>query len=105
METPTRKRCNPSKWTETGSGSQRSPQNRLPYQRRNIGLAIHLMKDNLMCHVDYMHQANKSMYDRIKFIRAKEKEDCGSSSKDKGKGEGKKSFETKPVRKEQIQTR
>ena len=37
--------------------------------------------------------------------RAKEKEDGGSSSKGKGKGKGKKSFETKPVRKEQIQTR
>ena len=58
-----------------------------------------------MCHVDYMHQTNKSMYDRIKFKRAKEKKDCGSSSKGKGKGKGKKSFETKPVRKEQIQTR
>ena len=36
--------------------------------------------------------------------RAKEKKDGGSSSKGKGKGKGKKSFETKPVRKEQIQT-
>ena len=37
--------------------------------------------------------------------RAKEKEDGGSSSKGKGKAKGKKSFETKPVRKEQMQTR
>ena len=37
--------------------------------------------------------------------RAKEKKDGGSRSKGKGKGKGKKSFETKPVRKEQIQTR
>ena len=64
-----------------------------------------MMKDNLMCYVDYIHQTNKSMYDRIKFKRAKEQEDGGSTSKGKGKGKGKKSFETKPVRKEQIQTR
>ena len=62
-------------------------------------------EDDLMRHVDYIHHTNKSMYDRIKFKRAKEKEDGGSSSKGKGKGKGKKSFETKPVRKEQIQSR
>ena len=56
-----------------------------------------------MRHVDYIHHTNKFMFVRIKFKRAKEKEDSGSSSKGKGKGKGKKSFETKPVRKEQIQ--
>ena len=59
-------------------------------------------EDDLMRHIDYIHHTSKSMYDRIKFKRAKEKEDGG---KGKGKGKGKKSFETKPVRKEQLQTR
>ena len=62
-------------------------------------------EDDLMRHVDYIHQTNKSMYDRIKFKRAKENADGGSNSKGKGKGKGKKSFETRPVRKEQLQTR
>ena len=54
-------------------------------------------EDDLMRHVDYIHQASKSMYDRIKYKRAKEKDEAHHP---KGKGKGKKSIESKPVRKE-----
>ena len=59
-------------------------------------------EDDLMRHVDHIHQTSRSMYDRIKYKRSKEKEENDRHPKGKGKGKGKKSIESKPVRKEVL---
>ena len=58
-------------------------------------------EEDLMRHMDHIHQ--RSMYDRIKYKRAKTDESSDNTrhpKNKKGKGKGKKSIETKPVRKE-----
>ena len=57
--------------------------------------------DELLRHMEFTHQATKSMFDEIKYRKSKDSGD-EKHPKGKGKGKGKKSFMTKPVRKENF---
>ena len=50
---------------------------------------------DLMRHMDYIHQANNTMYDRIKYKRAKEKDEAGHSKK-KAKGKARNPLRRSP---------
>ena len=58
-------------------------------------------EEDLLRHMDHIHGTPRSMYDRIKYKRAKNSEESSSHPKSKkGKGKGKKSIESKPLRKD-----
>jgi len=58
-------------------------------------------EEDLLRHMDHIHGTPRSMYDRIKYKRAKDCDGSSSHPKNKkGKGKGKKSIESKPLRKD-----
>merc|ERR1712083_262223 len=58
-------------------------------------------EEDLLRHMDHIHGTPRSMYDRIKYKRAKNSEESSSHPKSKkGKGKGKRSIESKPLRKD-----
>ena len=64
-------------------------------------------EEDMLRHMEYSHNDKKSMYDRVKYKRAKHDEDeqekhPKDKGKGKGKGKGKSTIETKPLRKENM---